>query len=238
MSNENSLQISDTGLMKIENSVEAFRYANAVLKSGLAPNGFRTPEAIIVAWQQGAELGLKPMASLQHIAVINGRPTVYGKAAAGIVVNSGQAEIFEEWYENEDDNITACCKVKRRGIDSVKIAKFSLNDAKNAGLLNKAGDVWKKYPKDMLMYKARARAFSGLFGDVLCGLPIYEDYREVENTKINNRNIEAVEINDPLMDNIENAEVIEAQKVEVKEISENPDLVDSKESAKLDTENI
>jgi hypothetical protein len=51
---------------------DAFRFANAVAISGFAPRGMERPEAILVAIQLGAELGLTPMAALQNIALING----------------------------------------------------------------------------------------------------------------------------------------------------------------------
>ena len=171
-------------------------------------------------------MGLKPMQALQHIAVINGRPTVYGKAATGIVMNSGKVEIFEEGFENEEEDLTAWCKVKRRGVDSIKIAKFSLSDAKKAGLTNKGG-VWNQYTKDMLMYKARARAFGALFGDVLCGLPIYEDYKETEKQpKHSYRSTEEKPMADPLLDDLKPENEIPYGAVEAEVIEEAHDAAE------------
>ena len=59
--------------VKLASLEDAFRFANAVAISGFAPRGMEKPEAILVAIQLGAELGLTPMSSLQNIAVINGR---------------------------------------------------------------------------------------------------------------------------------------------------------------------
>ena len=56
-------------------------------KSGLAPRGLENPEAIAIAVQMGAEVGLLPMQSLQNIAVINGRPAMFGDAALALILS-------------------------------------------------------------------------------------------------------------------------------------------------------
>lgn len=167
------------GEIQLENIEGAYRFAQAVIKSELAPKHFKTPEQVLIAWQHGAELKMKPMQALQNIAVINGRPSVWGKATAGIVVASGLCEIFEEWFEGKEfeDDYTACCKVKRIGISTIRIERYTVADAKRAGLWGKAGP-WVQYSKDMLRYKSRSRAFV-LFADALTGLPIMEDIQDV-----------------------------------------------------------
>lgn len=162
----------DGGLVKCSNISEAYRYAQYIVTSGLAPRCFDTAEKVLIATQMGAELGLKPMQALQAIAVIQNRPALWGKGLPGVVLSKGVMEKFDEWYEGEGDNMTAICKVKRRGIENERICRFSVADAKKAGLWGK--NTWATYPRDMMMYKARARAFT-LFADVLCGLPVYED---------------------------------------------------------------
>ena len=75
---------------------EAIRLAKIMAASGLMPKSIETPEAVFVAMQMGAEIGLSPMASVQNIAVINGRPGIYGDAALAIVRSSGLLEEFKE----------------------------------------------------------------------------------------------------------------------------------------------
>ena len=164
------------GLVQCGTIDEAYRFANCLLQGGLVPASFKTPQAIITAIQMGAELGLKPMASLKAIGVINGRAALYGDGLVGVVLSKGQLEDLEERFEGANDDLTAIVTVKRKGVASPRICTFSVADAKKAGLWGK--DTWSKYPKDMLMHKARARAFK-LFADILCGLPVYEDIREV-----------------------------------------------------------
>ena len=164
------------GLIQCTSIESAYRFGQYIVKSGLAPKCFTTPEAVLVAVQMGAELGMKPMQSLQSIAVINGKPALWGKGLAGLVLASGQMENLKEWFEGEGDSMVACCEVKRKGIAEARLCKFSMADAKKAGLAGKG--TWAGYPRDMAMYKARARAFT-LFADVLCGMAVVEDMTEV-----------------------------------------------------------
>ena len=198
------------GMVQIQSIGDAYRFAQYVVKSNLAPKSFDTPEKVMIAWQHGAELGLKPMQALQNIAVINGRPSVYGKAAAGIVINSGFVDKFEEFFEGslEDQTLTAVCVVKRKDVPDIRKERFGIEDAKRAGLWNRktstgADTPWVSYPKDMLRYKARARAFAALFGDILCGLAITEDILEVPAERTSITETPAPEIEDPLLVEIE-----------------------------------
>jgi hypothetical protein len=59
----------------------AWRFAKMLAGSSMVPKQFQNrPEDVLVAMQYGVEVGLPPMASLQSIAVINGRP---GSGAMG-----------------------------------------------------------------------------------------------------------------------------------------------------------
>lgn len=195
------------GLVKCNDISEAYRYANYIVKSGFAPQCFKTPEAVLIAVQYGAEVGLKPMQALQSISVVNGRPGLWGKALPGIVLQHGILEKFNEWTEGEGENVVAICEVKRKGMDTVRVEKFGALDAKKAGLWGKTGP-WSQYPKDMLKYKARARAFNALFADVLCGLPVLEDIQDVPPVRRDER--PAQPIADPLLKQV-GAEVLTAE---------------------------
>lgn len=161
-----------------------WRFASYVAASGLAPKGIQTKEAIFVAVQMGLEVGLTPMAALQNIAVINGRPTLWGDAQLAVVRSTGELEVFEEWYEAKgkrltrnpsdfSDDTTAVCKVKRAGYAASETA-FSVSDAKAAQLWGKQGP-WSQYPARMLRMRARSFALRDQFGDALRGFRSVEE---------------------------------------------------------------
>lgn len=157
---------------------DAFRFANAVAASGFAPRGMEKSEAILVAIQLGAELGLTPMSALQNIAVINGRPAIYGDAALALVRSSGLLEVFREEDVGEAGKDTQGVKItaKRKGFDEAT-ESFTVADAKLSKLWGKAGP-WSDYPKRMLKFRARGFILRDLFGDVLKGLRTMEEVRD------------------------------------------------------------
>lgn len=68
---------------------EAWRLAETIAETNLAPKDFKTPAAIFIVMQHGAELGLNPMQALQNIALVNNRPAVWGTLVQALVQRSG-----------------------------------------------------------------------------------------------------------------------------------------------------
>jgi hypothetical protein len=141
-----------------------------VAKSDFAPKDFKgKPESCLLAIQHGSEVGLSPMQSLQSIAVINGRPTIWGDAALALVQSSSQCVYVREYTDGDGEHLTAFCEVQRRGYPQPTVAKFSVADAKKAGLWGKTGP-WTQYPARMLGLRARGFALRNAFADALRGL--------------------------------------------------------------------
>lgn len=155
---------------------EVFRLANAIAKSGLAPSTMRSAEQITIAIMHGAEIGLPPMQAVQRIAVVNGRPAIWGDAVPALLLARGFR--LKELIAGSGDIRTAICEVTRP--DGEKIERmFSVNDAKTAGLWGKAGP-WKQYPDRMLQMRARGFAARDGAADVLAGLYIAEEAQDIE----------------------------------------------------------
>lgn len=153
---------------------EALRFADILATSTIVPKDFiGNPGNILVAVQWGMELGLQPMQAMQSIAVINGRPSLWGDAVIALVRSS---PVFEYIYES-DDGETATCRVKRRGEDE-QVRTFSMADAKLAGLTGKSGP-WTQYPKRMRQMRARSFAVRDVFPDVLRGLAVAEEQEDM-----------------------------------------------------------
>jgi hypothetical protein len=153
---------------------EAYRLAKAISLSGLSPRDMKSPEQILVAILHGLEIGLKPMQALQRIAVINGRPTIWGDAAIGLVRASGLLEWIVEKIEGVGDARAAICDAKRRGDPESIRRTFSVENAKVAGLWKKAGP-WITHPDRMLAMRARGFCLRDGFADVLGGMYLAEE---------------------------------------------------------------
>ena len=157
---------------------EAIQFSDMLASSSMVPKAYQgKPQDILVCVQWGYEMGLAPMQALQNIAVINGKPSVYGDAAMALVQASSVCEDVEEYFEAEGTpNPVAVCVAKRKGRKPVT-AKFSVEDAKRAGLWGKGGP-WSAYPKRMMQMRARGFALRDAFPDVLKGLITAEEAQD------------------------------------------------------------
>jgi len=154
---------------------EAIQFSDMLASSSMVPKAYQgKPQDILVCVQWGYEMGLAPMQALQNIAVINGKPSVYGDAAMALVQASSVCEGIEEFFEGEGTvNPVAVCVAHRKNRKPVT-AKFSVEDAKRAGLWGKTGP-WQAYPKRMMQMRARGFALRDAFADVLKGLMTVEE---------------------------------------------------------------
>ncbi len=149
--------------------------SHTIFKSALAPKGF-SKESIAVAVMMGMEVGLSPMQALQNIAVINGKPSIYGDAALGLCRASGlMADFAETRLTDDTGNVVGYhCMAKRDGQEALIEHSFTIEDAKRAKLWNKSGP-WTEYPQRMLQMRARSWVLRDGFADVLKGLSIREE---------------------------------------------------------------
>jgi len=144
-------------------------FAQMAAKSSMVPKDYiGKPENIMLAVQMGSELGLAPMQAIQNIAVINGRPAVWGDAMLALVKVHPEFEDIQETIEGSGDQRVAVCRVKRRGQIPV-VTRFSIDHAKQVGLLGKPGP-WQQYLERMLQMRARGFALRDAFPDALKGL--------------------------------------------------------------------
>jgi hypothetical protein len=165
---------------------EVARVANAVITAGLAPDSYKggtpqeTASRVIVGIMKGAEVGFPPITALSTIAIINGRPCIYGDGAVALAQSHGLIEKFEHHYDGDEEGEDYACHVRiwRKGQESPYEGHFSVKDAKRARLLGKPGP-WTQYMKRMLFNRARAFPLRDGFADCLCGLAIAEEVRDL-----------------------------------------------------------
>jgi hypothetical protein len=156
----------------------AKKIAQLMADSALVPKEYQgSPANCFIAIQMGAELGLGPFQAVQSIAVIDGRPSVWGDALLGLVRASGKLEYIKEWVEEvEGKGPTAYCEVLRRGDKEPILRVFSLQDAARANLLKRWS--YQSYPARMVQMRARAYALRDGFADVLKGIAVAEELQD------------------------------------------------------------
>ena len=157
---------------------ETYRLANILAACGdMVPQHFQgAPDKIAAAVMMGMEIGLKPMQSLQNIAVINGRPTIWGDALPALLLSAGH--ILDHEMVGEGNQMKAVATLTRGDTGKVFTREFSMHDAEKAGLLKKQGP-WQQYPRRMLAMRARSWAARDGAADVLKGLHVSDERKDL-----------------------------------------------------------
>lgn len=153
--------------------------AKLLYDGGMCNKHITKPAQLAARIFAGHEVGLKPVQSVNWIAIMGGRAVIWGDAALALVRMSGMLDgDITETYEGEGDERRAVCVTKRKGAVCQRVTTFSVADAKKAGLWGKQGP-WTEYPDRQLMWRARGWNLRDNFNDVLCGLGIAEEEMDV-----------------------------------------------------------
>lgn len=160
-----------------QDSAQLLKLADVLSKAGdMVPKVFLgNPAMIAAAIMRGMEVGLNPMQALSSIAVINGRAVLWGDALPALVQRAGHHVDVE--YEGTGDNLTAVATLTRGDTKRTIVRRFSMADAKRAGLTGKQGP-WTQYPARMLAHRARSWAVRDGASDALMGLQVSEEVQD------------------------------------------------------------
>lgn len=177
----NQVAVQETKSLGIFSKGEFPHYMDMATKmanSEMVPKGYRSkPMDILIAIQMGMDLGLPMMQSLQDIAVINGKPSLYGDGLLAVVLAHPQCEyVKEEPIIKNDAVVGFVCRIKRKGQDEYA-SVFTIDDAKKASLWGKQGP-WSQYPQRMLQMRARSFGLRDKFADALRGIKCAEEVRD------------------------------------------------------------
>ena len=150
---------------------EAVDFSSRIAGTSFVPDSFRNkPEEILAAIQYGSELGLGPLASLNGMAVIKAKVTLYASTMRALVEASGLMEVCRVKFKSDPPEATVT--VKRVGRSQAKRV-FGLEDAKRAGLAG--SQMYQKYPERMYTARAVSFALRDEFADVLQGILASEE---------------------------------------------------------------
>ncbi|MCX4232100.1 hypothetical protein [Streptomyces ortus] len=140
--------------------------AVSISKTSFAGQLRGQPEEVTAVILAGHELGLKPMASLKAMDIIQGTPALRAHAMRGLVMSHGhKVRLVESTQEK-------CVYTGRRadeGEDAWQTVTWTLDRAGQLGLLEKK--EWKKQPQTMLVARATGEICRLIASDVLHGVP-------------------------------------------------------------------
>lgn len=154
-----------------------WRLCKALASSGMIPQ--RTPEAALAVMLKGFELGVPPMQAFGSIHYFDGKLTIEASLMDAVAVQRlGVRKEILEWTDQ-------VCRIRFSRPDREPVeSEFTIEEAKTAGLLRK--DNWKKYPKDMLAARAKARGLRMIAPDLFSGMLAQEEtsYRFAQDEDI------------------------------------------------------
>ncbi|MEY4300703.1 MAG: hypothetical protein RIR25_1939 [Verrucomicrobiota bacterium] len=177
----NPVESRGISLVSLNDFIE---FGKMVAPTDFAPKAMKgKPADCALAIIYGSELGVTPMAALQNICVINGKPSVFGDLLLALCMASPLCVYVKEKVDGEGDAMVATCETLRRGYESPTVRTFSISDAKAAGLLQKDGP-WKQYTSRMLAMRARGFALRDAFPDILRGVISAEEAQDYQTITV------------------------------------------------------
>lgn len=191
----NEIQRLDERGIELRNMNDLAAAVQLIVASELCPMQFKNkPKDAMIAILAGRQVGWGPIQSLQYIAVINGRPSMFGDGPVGLAHSTGKVDWIREFWEcggksceepnfaslnDYPNDFTACWQTKRKdNSEPSKVFRFSVGDAKTAGLWGKKGP-WISYPKRMLVCRARAWGLRDTYSDALQGISQAEEWEDM-----------------------------------------------------------
>lgn len=151
----------------------AHQLGTALSGTQFVPRDFQgKPDACAAAILAGKSLGLDPMNALSNIFVVHGKPAMYARTMAALVLREGHEVIRSA---ASDSSVTV--RARRKGSREWQEFTWDIQRADKAGYLSNA--KYKTNPIEMLTAKALAEACRVIAPDVLTGVAAYS-VEEVE----------------------------------------------------------
>jgi len=156
---------------------DAHALAQAVVKTAFVPATFQgKPDDATVAIMKGAALGLDPIAALEAIYVVKGKPALYGRAMVAVLLAAGH-----ELWTAESSATSVTVKGRRRGSENVESSTWTMERAQLAGYTS--NPKYKSNPEEMLYAKASAEVARRIAPDALMGLSYNVEELELDATE-------------------------------------------------------
>lgn len=201
----NELQISDDGQIEASTINQLAVSVKAYRKAGIIPKHLETDAMAIGAILFCKQLGIPPLIGIGQVACIHGKFAAFGSLFTSLAQrdpNFGDDEIFyldesQERISAENKNLNkpawACVvRTQKNGSQFINEFFFSMDDAKEAGIIR---NVWTKYPKDMLRWKALSRAYRSTYPAALNGLMMAEDLKTDWESEVKEISEKKVDLN-------------------------------------------
>lgn len=150
--------------------------ARSICGTDFVPEAMRdNVAATAAAILYGREVSLPPMTALGNVNVIKGKP--------GLSAVIMRAQVLAAGHEiRQDESTSGLCTLsgRRRGTDYWQTVTYSIDDARQAGLLQQNKN-YEKNPRRMLRARATSELCELMFADVVRGMPSLEELEELDD---------------------------------------------------------
>jgi hypothetical protein len=142
------------------------QYAKALAEANLLPAAYRKqPANVLLAMEYGDALGLSPIAAIQGVHIIDGKPTASAQLIGALVRKAGHRLRVKV---SSDGSAAKATIIRRDDPEFEFESVWTLERAQGAGLLGKG--TWKQYPAAMLKSRAITEVARDACPEVLSGV--------------------------------------------------------------------
>lgn len=161
----------------------AWKAATFLSKTDLVPSSYKAkPENCMIAVDIANRTGMTPLTVMQNLYIVQGKPSWSGQMCIALINTCRRFTPLEFEFVGERGTDDFGCYAHAIRLDNGKqyISDIiTIGMAKKEGWFNKSGSKWQTMPVQMMMY--RAGAFFGRVHcpDVLMGIPLADEQRDV-----------------------------------------------------------
>lgn len=162
---------------------KAWKSAQFLSSTDIVPQTFKKAENCLIALDIANRTGMQPLTVMQNLYVVQGKPSWSGQMCIALINGCGRFTPLEFEFVGEVGTDTHGCYAFAKRLDNGKIYAsdiVTIGMAKKEGWYQKSGSKWQSMPIQMMQY--RAGAFFGRVHcpDVLMGLPLAEEMKDIE----------------------------------------------------------
>ena len=171
----------------------AQRMALALVSSNIVPEQYRGKDNIgnaIVALEMAQRIGASPLAVMQNLNIIHGRPSWSSTFIIAALNSCGRFAPVRFQVTGEGDGRSCIAWTTDKTGERLEGPPASIEMAKAEGWVSKNGSKWKTMPELMLRYRAAA-FFARIYApDITLGMQTSEESMDIEPRQVSGRVIQ------------------------------------------------
>ncbi len=179
----------------------AYQMAKGLSQSTLVPQQFQNNAAnCLIALEQSNRLNISPMAVMQNLYIVQGKPSFSSSFIIGLINASGKYDMELQFDEEEKDGKPYACTCWTE-LDGRKVTgiKITMDMADKEGWSKKNGSKWITMPQVMLRYRAASFFARMNCPELSIGLYSKEELDDFAPVKQNKASLNEILVEDDLV---------------------------------------